>query len=155
MHEELVPRASAANFSQPTPATPSNAVTPSPAVSPPGRSRGLLVAPLQHSLHPSQGIHAIGPRGKACSVLYLYGAAQAMALAASTSSTTFDPRSMYLPSIGALVGFYHARLGFPVKETWLDAVKAGNCDSFDGLTYSNVSCYCPDANKTILGHLGQ
>jgi hypothetical protein len=62
---------------------------------------------------------------------------------------------MYLPSIGALVGFYHARLGFPVKETWLDAVKAGNCDSFDGLTYSNVSCYCPDANKTILGHLGQ
>ncbi len=100
-------------------------------------------------------IHAIGPRGKACSDLYLYGAAQAMALAASTSSTTFDPHSMDLPSIGALVAFYHACLGFPVKQTWLDAVKAGNCDSFDGLTYSNVSLYYPDAKKTILGHLAQ
>ena len=110
---------------------------------------------MQHSLHPSQDIHAIGPRGKACSVLYLYGATQAMALAASTSSTTFDPPSMDLPSIGALVGFYHACLGFPVKQTWLDAVKAGNCNSFDGLTYSNVSRYCPDADETILGHLAQ
>ena len=108
MHEDSVPRASAANFSQPTRATLSNAVTPSLAVPPPGSSRGLPAAPLQHSLHPSQGIHAIGPRGKACSILYLYGAAQAMALASSTSSTTFDPRSMDLPSIGALVGFYHA-----------------------------------------------
>ncbi len=143
------------NFSPPTPATPTNAVTPSPSVPPPGSSRVLPAAPLHHSLHPSQGIHAIGPRSEACSVLYLYGAAQAMALAASTSSTTFDPRSMDLPSIGALVGFYHACLGFPVKQTWLDAVKAGNCNSFDGLTYSNVSRYCPDANMTILGHLAQ
>ena len=51
--------------------------------------------------------------------------------------------------------FYHACLGFPVKQTWLNALKAGNCDLFDGLTYSNVACYCPDANKTILGHLAQ
>jgi hypothetical protein len=78
-----------------------------------------------------------------------------MALAANSSSTAFDPRSVDLPSISALVGFYHACLGFPVKQTWLDAVKAGNCDSFDGLTYSNVSHYFPDANETILGHLAQ
>jgi hypothetical protein len=76
-------------------------------------------------------------------------------LSASTSSTTFDPHSMELPSIGALVGFYHACLGFPVKQTWLNAVKAENCNSFDGLTYSNMSCYCPDADETILGHLAQ
>jgi hypothetical protein len=30
--------------------------------------------------------------------------------------------------MGALVGFYHACLGFPVKQTWLDAIKAGNCN---------------------------
>ena len=34
-------------------------------------------------------------------------------------------------------------------------MKAGNCDTFDGLTYSNVARYCPNANKTILGHLAQ
>jgi hypothetical protein len=59
-------------------------------------------------------------------------------MAARASSTAFNPCSMDLLSIGALVGFYHACFGFPVKQTWLEAVKAGNCDSFDGLTYSNV-----------------
>jgi hypothetical protein len=85
----------------------------------------------------------------------MYGVAQALALAAQSTKTPFDPRSLDLPSIVALVGFYHACLGFPAKQTWLDAIKAGNCDSFDGLTYSNVARYCPDANKTILGHLAQ
>jgi hypothetical protein len=85
----------------------------------------------------------------------MYGAAQALALAAQSTKTPFDPRSLDLPSIGALIRFYHACLGFPAKQTWLDAIKAGNCDSFDGLTYSNAACYCPDADETILGHLAQ
>jgi hypothetical protein len=46
-------------------------------------------------------------------------------------------------------------LGFPVKQTWLDAIEAGNHDTFNGLTYSNVARYCPNADKTILGHLAQ
>jgi hypothetical protein len=54
-----------------------------------------------------------------------------------------------------LVGFYHACLGFPVQQTWLDTIKASNCDTFDGLTYSNAARYCPDADKTIMGHLAQ
>jgi hypothetical protein len=37
----------------------------------------------------------------------------------------------------------------------LDAIKAGKCDTFDGLTYSSVARYCPKANKTILEHLAQ
>ena len=40
-------------------------------------------------------------------------------------------------------------------DSWLDAIKAGNCDTFDGLTYSNVARYCPDSDETILGHLAQ
>ncbi len=67
----------------------------------------------------------------------------------------FDPRRIDLPSIPALVAFYHACLGYLVKDSWLDAVKAGNCDTFDGLTYSNVARYCPDLDETILGHLAQ
>ncbi len=54
-----------------------------------------------------------------------------------------------------IVGFYHAYLGFPVKQTWLDAIKANNFDTFDGLTYSNASRHCPDADETIMGHLAQ
>ncbi len=62
--------------------------------------------------HPSQGILATSTAGAACSVYYLYGAAQAVALAARAAGTPFDPRSLDLPSIGALVGFYHAVLAF-------------------------------------------
>jgi hypothetical protein len=76
-------------------------------------------------------------------------------LAARASDSPFDPFSLDLPSIGTLVGFYHACLGFPVKQSWLDAIKAGNCDTFDGLTYSNAAKYCPDADETIMGHLAQ
>jgi hypothetical protein len=110
----------------------------------------LAVLPL-----PSQGIHATNATGEDVSIFYLYGAAKAMAMVAHASNTAFDIQSLNLPSIGTLVGFYHACLGFPVKQTWLEAIKAGKCNTFDGLTYSNVARYCPDADKTILGHLTQ
>jgi hypothetical protein len=113
------------------------------------------LTPLPDHPHPSQGIRATSATGAACSVYYLYDAAQAVALAARASGTPFDPRSLDLSSIGALVGFYHACLGFPVKQTWLDAIKAGNCDILEGLTYSNAAKYCPDADETIMGHLAQ
>jgi hypothetical protein len=114
-----------------------------------------IVAPQPGQPHPSQGILATSTAGAACSEYYLYGAAQAVALAARAAGTPFDPRSLDLPSIGALVGFYHACLGFPVKQTWLVAIKAGNCDTFEGLTYSNAAKYCPDADESIMGHLAQ
>jgi hypothetical protein len=109
---------------------------------------------------PARGPHpniqqATDNLGTACLVSYLHGVTQALALAARASRIPFDPRSLDLPSIGALIGFYHACLGFPGKQTWLNAIKAGNCDTFDGVTYSNAARYCPDADKTIMGHLAQ
>ena len=98
---------------------------------------------------------AFDDTNQACAVSYKVGHKLYPAYAARSPKTPFDPRSIDLPSVGALVGFYHACLGFPVKQTWLDAAKAGNFDSFDGLTYSNIARYCPDADETILGHLAQ
>ncbi|KAL7525219.1 hypothetical protein ACHAXR_001556, partial [Thalassiosira sp. AJA248-18] len=60
-----------------------------------------------------------------------------------------------LPSVGALVAYLHAAAGFPVKDTWLRAIKAGNYATWPGLTYSNAAKYCPDAEETILGHMVQ
>ena len=106
-------------------------------------------------------MHATNSEGQAFTVTYMYsatqatGTAQSKALAALATKTSFDPRSLDLPSIPALVGFYHACLGFPVKQTWLDAIKAGNFESFEGLTYSNAARYCPDSDETIMGHLAQ
>jgi hypothetical protein len=73
-------------------------------------------------LHSSQGFSAVDDAGQACFVSYQYRLAQALALAAWSTTTPFDPCSLDLPSIGALVIFYHACLGFPVKQTWLDAI---------------------------------
>jgi hypothetical protein len=88
-------------------------------------------------------------------VYYLYGAAQAVALAARAAGTPFNPHSLDLPRIGALVGFYHAGLCYPVKKTWLNAINAGYCNTFDGLTYSNEAKYFPDTDKRTMGHLAQ
>jgi hypothetical protein len=55
-----------------------------------------------------------------------------------------------------LVGIYLACLGFPVKQTWLNAtIIASNCDTFYGLIYSNAARYCPEADEMIMGHLVQ
>ena len=146
-----LPRKQLNDASKPPPGpTPTKSNSPPPCPPP--------MAPL---LHPSHGVHATDNNGQACMVTYMYGAAQAngsaqaSALAALAARTPFDPRSLDLPSIPALAGFYHACLGFPVKQTWLDAIKAGNFDSFNGLTYSNAARYCPDADETIMGHLAQ
>jgi hypothetical protein len=105
--------------------------------------------------HPNQDILATDTSGIACLVYYLYGASQVVSLAAHAAGTPFNPLSLDFPSIGALVGFYHACLGSPVKQTWLNVIKAGNCDTFEGLTCYNAAKYCLDADETIMGHLAQ
>ena len=60
-----------------------------------------------------------------------------------------------LPSVGALVRYLHATAGFPVKSTWLGAIKAGNYSSWPGLTYANASKYCPLSVGSVKGHLTQ
>jgi hypothetical protein len=150
-YDEPVPRGSAANFLLAPPIIPIQC--PPAAPMPPLRKTSPMASTTP--LHSSQGFSAVDDSGQACFVSYQYGSAQALALAAWSTTTPFDPRSLDLPSVGALVGFYHACLGFPVKQTWLDAIKAGNCDSFDGLTYANAARYCPDVDETIMGHLAQ
>ena len=48
-----------------------------------------------------------------------------------------------LPSVDALVRYFHAAAGFPVRDMWLKAIKAGNYKSWSGLTLQNASKYCP------------
>jgi len=60
-----------------------------------------------------------------------------------------------LPSVEALVRYFHAAAGFPVKDTWLSAIKAGHFDSWPGLTYKNAAKYCPMSDETLKGHMVQ
>jgi hypothetical protein len=122
--------------------TPAPLPAPPPRVTqlpPPAPTVILLAMSATLHPHPSQGVFATNTSGIVCLVYYLYGIAHTVALAIRATGTPFDPRSLDLLSIGALIGFYHACLGFPVKQTWLDTIKAGNCHIFEGLTYSNVA----------------
>ena len=49
--------------------------------------------------------------------------------------TSLCAYSVYdLPSVAALVIYLHAAGGFPTKHNWLNAIKAGNFDTWPGLT---------------------
>ncbi len=71
---------------------------------------------------PSQGIQAISAAGEDISFVFLYEVTHAMAMTAQASSTAYNPQTLDLPSISTLVIFCHACFGFPVKQTWLDAI---------------------------------
>jgi hypothetical protein len=77
----------------------------------------LALQPLPS--HSIQATNAAGDNKDDISVIFLYGATQAMAMTAQASSITCNPQTLDLPSISTLVSFYHACLSFPVKQTWL------------------------------------
>eukprot|EP00804_Cyclotella_cryptica_P008325 CCRYP_020273-RA/>CCRYP_020273-RA protein AED:0.34 eAED:0.34 QI:0/-1/0/1/-1/1/1/0/521 len=64
-------------------------------------------------------------------------------------------RTHNLPTTRALVAFLHATAGYPVKSTWLQAIKHGFYNSWPGLTYTLVAKYCPTADASIQGHMAQ
>jgi hypothetical protein len=72
----------------------------------------------------------------------------------SVSTASLAAFSAYdLPSVEALVRYFHAAAGYPVKDTWLKAIKAGNYQSQPGLTHQNASKYCPVPIETLKGHM--
>ena len=69
---------------------------------------------------------------------------------------TLEAYSAYnLPSVEALIRYFHAAAGYPVRSTWLTAVSAGNYSSRWGLTLANATKYCPLATATIMGDIFQ
>ena len=60
-----------------------------------------------------------------------------------------------LPSTEQAVKWMHAVCGYPVKSTWLKAIKAGNFVGWSILTKRNVNKYYPDTNETPKGHMNQ
>ena len=48
----------------------------------------------------------------------------------------------------------HAAAGFPVKETWIRAVRAGNYTTWPGLSVKSIQKYYPDdVEETLKGHM--
>jgi hypothetical protein len=60
-----------------------------------------------------------------------------------------------LPSTEQAIKWMHAVCGYPVKSTWLKAIKAGNYVGWPMITERNVQRYYPKATETAKGHLNQ
>ena len=60
-----------------------------------------------------------------------------------------------LPSIEQGIKWMHAVCGYPVKSTWLKAIKAGNFIGWPLLTAANVTKYFPESDETTKGHMNQ
>ena len=71
----------------------------------------------------------------------------------NANRTTLKSYSAYdLPSVRALVCYFHAAVGYPVRSTWLKAIGSGDHSTWQSLTLANATKYCPSATATILGH---
>ena len=74
----------------------------------------------------------------------------------SADHTNLKAYSAYdLPSVEALVRYFHAAAGFPVRTTWLNAIKVGNSRTWPGLILADATAYYPSAYETIKGHIVQ
>ena len=60
-----------------------------------------------------------------------------------------------LPSTEEAIKWMHATCGYPVKSTWLKAIKAGNYIGWPLLNERNVKKYYPETVETPKGHLNQ
>ncbi|KAL7530484.1 hypothetical protein ACHAXR_003518, partial [Thalassiosira sp. AJA248-18] len=60
-----------------------------------------------------------------------------------------------LPSSEKTIAYYQAAAGFPTKETWMDAIRAGNYDTWPGLTTKAVYKFFPESEseETQKGHM--
>ena len=58
-----------------------------------------------------------------------------------------------LPSIGHTIRYLHAAAGYPVKATWLKAIRNGNYSTWPLITVATVSKHFPESEETQHGHM--
>jgi len=58
-----------------------------------------------------------------------------------------------LPSMPQTIRYLHAAAGFPVKDTWIDAVNNGHYSTWPGLTAKAVKKHFPESVETQKGHM--
>ncbi len=71
------------------------------------------------------------------------------------SATKLHVQTLDLPNTPALIAYLHATAGYPVKQTWLDAIQCGAYMSWPGLTYKLAARHCPNSDETLRGHMAQ
>ena len=72
----------------------------------------------------------------------------------TANMATFEAYGAYdLSIVAALIHYFHATAGYPVRYTWLTAIIAGSYSLWPGLTLANTTKYCPSATAIIMGYI--
>jgi hypothetical protein len=58
-----------------------------------------------------------------------------------------------LPSTSQRFKYLHAAAGYPVKDTWIKAIKSGNYTTWPGLPATAAHKHFPGSDKTQKGHM--
>ena len=58
-----------------------------------------------------------------------------------------------LPNSRQTLKYFHAAAGYPTKESFLEAVRAGNYATWPGLTTTLIAKHFPDSDETQKGHM--
>ena len=58
-----------------------------------------------------------------------------------------------LPSTSQTIKYLHAAAGYPVKDTWIKAIKSGNYTTWPGLTATAACKHFPESDETQKGHM--
>ena len=58
-----------------------------------------------------------------------------------------------LPSAKETIRYMHNATGFPQKDTWLKAIRAGNFVTWPGVSVSAVNKHFPESEETQKGHM--
>ena len=71
-----------------------------------------------------------------------------------THSHCANAAAGYTPrAIPDLINYYHAAAGYPIKTTWLRAIKKGYYIGWPGLTADRVQTHLRPKIETALGHM--
>ena len=73
----------------------------------------------------------------------------AMQLKPQSNATHREVRTLDLPNTPALIAYHHATAGYPVKQTWLDAIQRGAYKTWPGVTYKLIARHCPDSDEML------
>jgi len=58
-----------------------------------------------------------------------------------------------LPSISQTIKYHHASAGYPVQDTWITVINAGNYATWPGITSAAVQKHFPESNEMHKGHM--
>ena len=74
--------------------------------------------------------------------------------AQASAATIQQVHNVYdLPSTATAIRYLHAAAGFPIKATWIAAIKNGHYATWPTLTPELVEKYFPESTATLKGHM--